>query len=274
MYFLSFFLFSLFSMQSMYYTGTVQLLVKKDPTETLQDYNKLEESIKNNPIVIEHSETKIDREGLNTYYSHERNALHEDLQFAISKKLLEETNYGIEGITALYRGYADISDTEGRLLLPRFDYIFDFPIIISERITPIFFNSTIPDHFAIPDEDEFQVYRAKGIEKHNDITNTKEIHWSVEKINQQENNEYKHIPQESIVILADPKNLFFSSEPMQMDESFNVILPTLFINNTTPESLLAYHNLSLQTFLYFKKLSAGSFSSTQEGSYHEAFRMN
>lgn len=274
MYFFLIFLFFFIPIKSIYYIGTTQLLVKKNPTETLQDYALLEESFKDNPPVIEQSAHQINREGLSAYFSNQNNQRYEELQFSISKKLLEETNQGIEGITALYRGYSDISDKEGRLLLPRFDFLFDFPIIITSAISPIFFNSNIPDHFIIPDENQFDVYSAKGVENINSENQTKEIYWNIEKINSENNGNYKTIPQEAIVILADPKNLFFSEEEMKADNSFNIILPTLFINNTTPESLLPYQNLSLQTFIYFKQLAAGSFSATNEGTYHEAFRMN
>lgn len=267
------FLFFIIPTRTIYYTSIIQLVIKKDPSATLEDYATLVSSYQDNPIVIADSANDYNTAGLNIYHPNKDRKMYEDLQFEIGKKLLEETNNGVEGITVLYRGYEDLSDEEGRILLPRFDYQLEFPIIITQDIYPVFLNSNIPDHFVIFQDNEFEVYWGRGVEIMSKDQSSQIISWEVAKIDSNEKNNYKVIPQNAIVILADPQNVFFSSEFMQMDDSFNVILPPLFIKNTTPEMLLPYQNLSLQTLLYHKNLIADSFSSVAENITHEGFRI-
>ncbi len=190
-------------------------------------------------------------------YDYQKNP-YQDLHYEVAKKLLQMHMHGIEGIVMHYRGFTKTSDHSGSVMFPRLDDIDKIPIIIVEQITPIILHGAIPDHFIVNPESTYKLYTA-----------TKNIvdestRWIIkDNVNTLNNNQ---IPFNAIIIFGDPNLLFFDTTAYSIDNTINIILPTLYIKPENP--IHQYSNLALETLQYFKPLGYNKYTVTIEDQIH------
>lgn len=269
-----FFLFFLFLshgffLAKIFYNGVIQINIKPDLTHIKEDLALIEQyklnhdkENKTGVFMIDHLNDNQSYNGFGIYKK--KNNIYQTLHYDIAKNLLEKNSEGIEGIYVHYRGYSEKSDKMGRILLPRLDETDFLPIIITTSIDPLIIKGNIPDYFLISYDTPYIAYQASLInETKNNINGIK---WIVERKDTIATD--RKIPLNAIVIFADPSYIYFQKDGIFIEESLNIILPTLYVFEKEERNIFKYGSFALATMQYYKKLYNDTYTVEIENQTH------
>lgn len=242
--------------------------IKKD-LEIIEGYRvQADKENKGGSFVINAVEDANNYNGFGAYKKN--NNPYTELHYEIARNLLEKHAEGIEGIYAHYRGYSEKSNKFGRITFPRLDEVAVFTIIITKSIDPIIMKGKIPDYFLISYDTPYSVYEAYSREETKDGQDI--VVWKIRKASPEVSSDRK-IPANSIIVFADPNSFYFYKEGISIDNSLNVILPTLYVLENEEKNIFKYGNLALQTMQYYKKINFDKYSVEIENQVHQGSRM-
>jgi hypothetical protein len=258
------------------YHNIIQFTIKPDPSQIkndlviLNDYKK--KLIKENPLYT-HDVADDGHEG--TLFSDgfgisaSESVHHFELYREIAKQLLEKHHNGIGGVCFYYRGFYKYSDKYGRVVFPRFDLHDTYHIIVTSTIEPVIFNGAIPDHFIVGFDAPYACYEAVKTMFQDGYQNEKNA-WRIQSSNKPLVE--RQIPYDAIIIFGDPAQFFFSDIPAVAQESFNIILPPLFVGSASraADVFADYGQLALNTLTYWKPLDFMKYETEFENQIHEA----
>lgn len=242
--------------------------IKKD-LEIIEEY-KLQadkESIMGSPIINSVDDVN-NYNGFGVYKKN--NNPYTELHYEIARNLLEKHAEGVEGIYAHYRGYSEKSNKFGRITFPRLDEVAVFTIVITKSIDPIIMKGKIPDYFLISYDTPYSVYEAYSTQETKDGQDM--VVWRIKKANTDVLLNRK-IPANALIVFADPNSFYFYKEGISIDNSLNVILPTLYVLENEEKNIFQYGNFALQTMQYYKKINFDKYSVEIENQIHQGSKM-
>ena len=261
--FLIFFLFfsNLISIQ---YNNIIELHFRPEKKD-LENYLSFEDScpyvesckIQNENPIINHSSNPILADGLNMYLDEAPGKTCKDMQYCLSKKILNRNLEGISGIFAFYCGYSGISDNEGLLILPSFEIKNKLTIIVTKSIHPAIFSKNIPSYFFIPKNEDSLWYECLGKEKNGSF------YWQIENIKIPNN---KKVPENALIIIGDCNLINFEKEPQFSAFIGNIIVPTAIVNEKFTRGIYAI-NLINNLKYYYPKMTKTVKNSSNEKQY-------
>ena len=249
--------------------------VKPDPVNIKKDLEIIEEykvqadkENRGESFIINAIEDVNHYNGFGVYKKN--NNPYTELHYEIARNLLEKHAEGVEGIYAHYRGYSEKSNKFGRITFPRLDEGAVFTIIITKSIDPIIMKGKIPDYFLISYDTPYSAYEAYSTQE------TKEgqdmIIWKIRKAPAETFSD-RRIPANAIIVFADPNSFYFYKEAISIDNSLNVILPTLYVLENEEKNIFKYGNFALQTMHYYKKINFDKYSVEIENQVHQRSKM-
>lgn len=139
----------------------------------------------------------------------------------------------VSGIFASYGGFLAASDVDGMISFPRRHDKPTIHFLITEKITPVIMIRSIIHHWELETGTPAVLY---SVSRQKSVT-ANLFYWDVQEA-QLPND--KHIPIDTIIIFANPKNIFVPIGITETKDRPNLLLPDIYVkNNTTqtPESL-------------------------------------
>ncbi len=183
-------------------------------------------------------------DGLSIYLSQENN--HHEKTYNLAEKILRRTMIGVDGIFAYYRGLVVISDIQGLIMFPRLEQDRNLTVVIASDIEPMRFTSDRPSSFSVSRSIPSEWYMCSAVED----VNSGMLTWKAEKITPPQD---MKIPINALIIIANPKVLFFSSDPLTVPFSENFMLPDLFATEELTRGIYGLH--ALEALRYHQPLT-------------------
>jgi hypothetical protein len=145
------------------------------------------------------------------------------------------------GIFVAYFGYIATSDKTGQVSFPRKHQKPSFSLLICRDITPIFMFKNTIHHWQIKHGSKASFY---SIERQQDPT-SKLYFWNIAKETIPENN---HLPVNTIVVFANPEDVYVPEGISMTNKNPQLLLPSLYAKNSIekPENALAA--IEIRTF--------------------------
>lgn len=160
----------------------------------------------------------------------------------IAHHTLQSIHHGpITGIFATYAGYLEASNSDGFITFPRKNTVPKLNILITPQITPIvMFEQTIQNWQIIPGIPA----RWYSIERVTD-TETSLLYWQIQEAPTPSD---LFIPLDTIVIIAEPQNIYFPVGITLTDGGPNLVLPSIY---TRPELHIIENSLYILQLAHF-----------------------
>ncbi len=160
------------------------------------------------------------------------------------KKVLPKAHKptGIRGIMCMYLGYIDVSNYDGKITFPRKQQKPELYILITKKIKPVFM--VAPDtinNWMIDEETVSQMYKLSL--KHDKET---ELFYIDAKKTELPKNYM--IPLNTIIIIANPKNIVIPEGATITSYSANLILPNVYIKKYFNYPYNALYTLSIKQY--------------------------
>lgn len=238
------------SLKSNYYNGVIKCFIKPstlDLENKLQQMaNGVEEFDKDALPVINYQNETIKNSGDGLSIFKKSNIGKDNEQYSIARKILNRSLMGVDGVFAYYRGFATLSDSSGLIMFPRLEPEHELIIVITKEIIPVVTRGQIPIGFRPLDFEESKIFKLLA----NPIAGGLMFEWVIEEISFEEN---KEIPFNALIIVCDPKEVYFDDEPNTFLYSENIMIPTLFAQHNFTKGI--YGMNALDTLQFFKPLS-------------------
>ena len=160
------------------------------------------------------------------------------------KKIVKATRVqtGPAGIMCTYLGFVSTSDLDGKITFPRKHQKAAVKVLITKSIQPVYMIA--PDtinNWMINTSTEAEMYEFTL----NYDNETGLYYIQASKIEVPKN---RMIPLETIIIIADPKNVFIPEGATITDYSINLVLPTIYIKKQFNFSYNALYTLSIKQY--------------------------
>lgn len=164
---------------------------------------------------------------------------------SIAKQMLEGVLHHnhVAGIFSSYFGFLNVSNENGQTMFPRKQSKPVIQLVITNKITPIIMFQYTVSHWELVPGNPATLYRCEQKED----AETGLTFWDVQKIPPPENNYIS--PQDSLIILAKPHNIFVPTGIILAKESANLILPDMYIKKGIQTNRNALYMLNL-SFLF------------------------
>lgn len=262
--------FSLFDCSNiLHYSGIIEIYVRPDKKELQDDLALFKENNitqdndrgQNNPLII--TNTNIEKKGFALYDF--RDTQYQDLHYTLAEKIIRKSLQGIEGIHAFYRGYASISNDQGRLFFPRLDDKNEINVLLVENVTPIIFQGQVPDHFIVLPGTPYQFYICTG--EKNETNNT--TAWEATMNSKLQPNQ--KIPLNTIIIIVNPNEAYFDLNKNIIQQSANMLLPNIYIFSSAKKN--NYSHFALNILNYFKPFDQKKYTVEINEQLHRAKRL-
>lgn len=144
----------------------------------------------------------------------------------------------VAGIFSTYAGYIAHSDVNGYTAFPKKQDAASITVVITEAITPIFMLANTVHHWQLEPPFEAATYK---MEQKTDAQ-TKMLYWDVQEIPNPADN---IIPIDSLVIIAQPKNIFIPTGITIVEQSPNLLLPNIYVKKGIQTAKDAMYMLNL-----------------------------
>lgn len=140
-----------------------------------------------------------------------------------------------KGVPATYAGYITVSNKDGQITLPRASQKASINILASKDVKPIFLNKgTIKHWVTTGNADLYKVKRKKNKETHAYL-------WDVKKSSLKKG---KRIPLHTVVLIADPKNIYIPEGFSKTTKNVQLYLPDVYVKKgieTVDDAIFATH---------------------------------
>lgn len=146
-----------------------------------------------------------------------------------------------KGIFSTYAGYLAMSNKDGQTTFLRKHIKPIVYLIITDKISPFMMAGNTIAHWAIEDKTEAKMYKMERLHDANEEI----YYWLTEEVPLPENG---ILPNESITILARPRNVYVPEGITLAEDSPNLILPTIFIKKGIKINTNALYMLNLRQF--------------------------
>ena len=140
------------------------------------------------------------------------------------------------GVPATHGGFLSISNEDGQITLPRVSQKPKIHILVTKEIKPIFLTKGTISHWEIKSpKNEFYTFTRKL---------NKETHiylWSAKKSSLKTG---KRVPLHTIVLIADPKNVYIPDGVTQTSKGVQLYLPDIYVKkdiDTADNAIFAAH---------------------------------
>lgn len=143
----------------------------------------------------------------------------------IAAKVLKNSFFTLnlyQGIFSTYRGYLTFSDIAGQSTFPRKQKSSALKILVTQSIDPVFMIGNTIHHWQISPSQQAKLYSLDQFKNQK----TKELYWKILSIDLPEN---RRIGLDTIVIFAHPKNIYIPEGNFKTYDSFNLILPDIYV---------------------------------------------
>lgn len=144
----------------------------------------------------------------------------------------------VAGIFSTYAGYLAHSDVYGFTAFPKKQDEAALTIVITEAITPIFMLANTIHHWQLEPPSTATTYK---MEQKTD-KQTQMLYWDVQEIPNPKDN---IIPIDSLVIIANPKNIFIPTGITLAEKSPNLLLPNIYVKKGIQTAKDAMYMLNL-----------------------------
>ncbi len=258
------------TMNSEYYTNIIELYIRPDRQFLKEKYDSRACDLSigrgsiirgDNPITVREGDGSLFfSDGFNIYLDERDPLTCHDMHYCLAKKILQKTIQGINGIFACYRGYVSISDESGLLTLPSFETTKKITIVITKFISPVILKGKIPADFFILKSDKSKWFVCEA-EENDNLT----LRWTVKEIKEPEN---RKVPENALVLLCDPKAVYFDKEPFVSMQTNNILIPPLFVKGEFTRGIYAMY--AMEMLRYYKPIRLSKKASSFENEKHFA----
>jgi len=143
----------------------------------------------------------------------------------VYKKITQSNNFfshGAPGISCLYAGRIALSDPNGQVTFPRQQQTRDMHILVTKGIQPAYMIAPATVHnWMLDSRHPSEIYKMTF--KHDPKTTLQYYETTKHKLT---NN---NIPLNTIILIADPENIFIPMGATVIDSSPNIVLPIIYI---------------------------------------------
>jgi len=141
-------------------------------------------------------------------------------------KNLQTKQREIPGIMCIYAGKTALSDYNGQVIFPRLQQTSSMNILVTKKINPAYILAPgTVHHWIIDNQEPTKIYSMEF--KHDDATTL--YYYDVTQVKIPDN---KIIPLNTVIIIADPQDIFIPLGATIVNYSPNVILPTIYIKKS------------------------------------------
>lgn len=145
-----------------------------------------------------------------------------------------------KGIFSTYAGYLGMSNQDGQTTFLRKHIEPIVYLVITDKITPTMMAGNTVHHWKIEDKSDAKMYKMERMQDDSEL-----LYWLTEEVPLPEN---RILPNESITILAKPKNVYVPEGITLAEDSPNLILPTIYIKKGIKINTNALYILNLRHF--------------------------
>lgn len=151
----------------------------------------------------------------------------------------------LSGFLAAYGGYMDISDKDGEIIFPRHQAAAKIYVALAPAIKLVQVKGNTFSHqeFEFGDESKLYVFERK-------IDRNKTTYWNVKETKIPKDKKINPI---TIVIFANPNNMYIPQGDFISEESGNLILPTIYVIGDTDQGKIFLQALDLKC--YFERIT-------------------
>jgi hypothetical protein len=254
-----------------YYTNVIELYIRPDRRFLKEKYDNgvCDFSIGrgsiirgDKPITVREGDGSLFfSDGFNIYLDERDPLTCHDIHYSLAKKILKKTIQGVNGVFGCYRGYVSISDESGLLTFPSFETNKKITIIITKFVSPLILKGKIPADFFISKSDKSKWFICEA-EEFADFT----LKWTIKEIMAPEN---WTLPENALVLLCDPKSVYFDEEPFISMQTNNILIPTLFAKGDFTRGIYAMYAMEMLRYYKPIRLSKKSSSFGEEKHFAE-----
>ena len=175
--------------------------------------------------------------------------------FSPPKKTVRKAGSGVESIQSSYLGFLATSSQSGQILFPRKQQSNTINILITKQISPVFMiaPATI-HHWELKEGFDCEMYEMKQSQDEKSGL----YYVETQKVDLPKN---KHIQLNTIIIFADPKEIYVPIGATIVDYTSNLILPDIYAKNVNVLENALY-TLSIKQ--YFKQINKEYKNDTQD----------
>lgn len=165
------------------------------------------------------------------------------------KKIVKSTRIqnGVQGVMCMYLGYVNTSDNTGKVTFPRKQQYGSMNILITKGIKPIYMIAPETVHNWMLDTS--QPAKMYQFNVHHDEP-SELFYINAKTVDLPKNN---MITLDTVIIIADPKNVFIPNGATIIHYSPNLILPNIYIKKHFNFSYNALYTLSIKQ--YFEQIN-------------------
>ncbi len=145
----------------------------------------------------------------------------------------------VQGIYAVYMGWATHSDINGQILFPRSTPASSITLVVTRSLQPVLTHERLIHHFRASFDEPAEYYQFQL------STEQEEPSWNVYK---QETPSDRVIPADAIVIIAKPNQMLIHEGTFSTVKSLNLILPTLYARPNLIAGVNALHFLKVNRY--------------------------
>lgn len=149
---------------------------------------------------------------------------------------------GVGGINTMYLGYVGFSDHNGQITFPRKQQKSSINLLITRKVQPVYIIA--PDTVANWMLDKHETAEMYNFKLHQD-SETKLYYIETKKVDLPDDN---MISLDTIIFVANPKNVFVPEGATITHYSPNLILPTIYIKKHFDFSYNALYTLSIKQY--------------------------
>lgn len=146
-----------------------------------------------------------------------------------------------KGIFSTYYGWLTMSNNDGQTTFLRKHIVPMVYILVTDKITPAMMAGNTIAHWTIEEKTEAKMYKMERLHDENEEL----FYWLTEEVPLPKNG---IIPNESITILAKPKNIYVPEGITLSEDSPNLILPTIYVKKGIKINTNALYILNLRQF--------------------------
>lgn len=165
------------------------------------------------------------------------------------KKIVKGTRVatGLRGIMGIYLGFVSLTDHDGQMIFPRKQQKSEMNFLITRAIKPVYMIAPETIHnWMLDPHTPAQMY--KFTLKQDDVTDLR--YFETKKVNIPEDH---MISLDTIILIADPKNVYIPEGATITHDSPNMLLPTVYIRKNFNFSYNALYTLSIKQ--YFEQIN-------------------
>jgi hypothetical protein len=251
------------------YSGIIECFIRPSREDLQSQFDSLANGVQEFdsdtiPVInYEGDQLENKGDGLSVFNNKYRYDIHNQ-QYKVAKKILNRSISGIDGVFGYYRGFACVSNMNGLLLFPRLELEHALVVVITNEVIPVIIQGSIPSYFRVASIEDAEMYYFSAEEVHDGLM----LEWKMDKVPFEQDG---RIPHNALIIISDPKSVYFDGAPRMFPYSENILLPDLFAKEDFTRGIYGIH--AVDTLRYFKPLSYFSKESMLQKNVHFAHRI-